>query len=118
MKSLEAIEQCNVIKYCEYKRIPVFHIPNGGSRNAVEAANLKLQGVKPGVPDLFFPAARNDCHGLFIEMKAGKNKTTSAQKEWLKLLSDNGYMTAVCYGFDEAKAVIDTYFNERSKSNG
>ena len=30
----------------------LFHIPNGGTRDAVEGRHLKQQGVKPGVPDL------------------------------------------------------------------
>ena len=110
MKSNEAMEQCCVIRYCEYKNIPVYHIPNGGKRNAAEAAHLKEQGVKPGVPDLCFPVPKGKYHGMYIEMKDGKNKTTQPQDEWLELLSENGYMTAVCYGFDEAKAVIDKYF--------
>lgn len=36
----------------------LYHIPNGGSRNKLEAANLKRQGVKAGVPDLCLPVAR------------------------------------------------------------
>lgn len=111
MKSQESIEQIHVVRYCEWNKIPVFHIPNGGSRNEREAHNLKLQGVKAGVPDLCFPVPMGKYHGMYIEMKAGKNKTTQAQDEWLELLKNNGYMTAVCYGFDEAKAVIDKYFN-------
>jgi len=31
----------------------IFHIPNGGKRNAREAARFKRMGVKAGVPDLF-----------------------------------------------------------------
>ena len=59
----EADEQKAVIQWCilmegrwpelEY----IYHVPNGGSRNAREAANLKAQGVKPGVPDLELPVA-------------------------------------------------------------
>lgn len=111
MKSQEAIEQIHVIRYCEWRKIPVYHIPNGGKRNSKEAAHLKEQGVKPGVPDLCFPEARGGYHGLYIEMKSGKNKTTQNQKEWLELLGNNGYMTAVCYSCSEAIAVIDKYFN-------
>lgn len=50
----------------------IFHIPNGGKRNAREAARFKRMGVKADVPDLFLPVPRGDCHGLFIEMKAPK----------------------------------------------
>ena len=112
MRQIEAAEQCNVISYCMLRKIPVFHIPNGGSRNKMEAANLKRQGVRAGVPDLCFPVAKRGYHGMFIEMKAGKNKTTGLQDEWLELLQSNGYFARVCYGFDEARAVIDWYFWE------
>lgn len=105
----EAIEQINVVKYCAFLKIPIFAIPNGGSRDRREAANLKMQGVKAGVPDLFIPVARGKYHGLFIEMKYGKNKTTALQDEWLELLNKNGYCAAVCHGFDKAKTVIDWY---------
>ena len=105
----EATEQINVIKYCAFLKIPIFAIPNGGSRDRREAANLKMQGVKAGVPDLCIPVARGKYHGLFIEMKYGKNKTTALQDEWIALLNKNGYCAAVCHGFDKAKTVIDWY---------
>ena len=70
----EAQEQAAVIEYCEFIHVPVFHIPNGGYRNAREAANLKRQGVKAGVPDLCIPVAKGGYHGLYIEMKTKKGK--------------------------------------------
>lgn len=112
MKQQEAFEQRTVISYCDMRKYTVFHIPNGGSRNKLEAANLKRQGVRAGVPDLFFPVSRWGYHGMFIELKAGKNKTTEKQNEWIDLLRSNGYYVRVCYGFDEARAVIDWYFAE------
>ena len=87
----------------------LFHIPNGGSRNRIEAANLKRQGVKPGVPDLCLPVARGGYHGLYIEMKYGTNKTTSYQDEWIADLTEQGYKVSVCYGFYEAAELIEQY---------
>ena len=87
----------------------MYHIPNGGSRNEREAANLKRQGVKPGVPDVCLPVARGDKHGLYIEMKAKGNKPTEKQKEWLEALKKQNYATAVCYSWDEAVEVITKY---------
>ena len=91
----------------------IYHVPNGGSRNRIEAANLKRQGVKEGVPDLCLPVPKNGYHGLYIEMKFGKNKTTKDQEEWLKRLSQYGYKTAVCYGAEEAREVIKEYIGWR-----
>lgn len=91
----------------------LYHIPNGGSRNRIEAANLKRQGVKAGVPDLCLPVARGGFHGLYIEMKAGKNTTTDKQDEWLSALQCQGYAVAVCYGWERAAEVITKYLEGR-----
>ena len=45
------------------------HIPNGGRRNAKEAAKLKRMGVLAGVSDLHLPVARGGYHSMYIEMK-------------------------------------------------
>ena len=107
----EANVQCHVVQYCDWHKIPVYHIPNGGKRNRREAVNLKRQGVRAGVPDLCIPVPMGSYHGLYIELKVDKNKTTQNQDDWLELLNKNGYKAVVCYGFDEAKAEIDKYFN-------
>lgn len=109
MKSYEAQEQIVVVQYCDLRNIPIFAIPNGGSRNKLEAINLKRQGVKAGVPDLMIPLAKKGYNGLFIEMKVGKNKTTAYQDAWIELLNNNGYKAVVCYGCDAAVKVIDEY---------
>ena len=114
-KRSEATEQEAVIEWCGWmeRQHPelklLYHIPNGGSRNKIEAANLKRQGVKAGVPDLCLPVPMNGFHGLYIEMKYGKNKTTETQEEWLKELKEQGYFTAVCYGAEQAKWTIARY---------
>lgn len=71
----EAQEQATLFSWAEMQsgRRPelrlLFHIPNGGSRGKAEAARFKMEGVKPGVPDLFLPVPRGPWHGLFIELK-------------------------------------------------
>lgn len=109
-KRSEATEQEAVVEWCFHNRILIFAIPNGGSRNKLEAANLKRQGVKAGVPDLCVPVARGGYHGLFIEMKYGKNKTTTSQDEWLETLNREGYLAKVCNGYAEAVNLIKWYF--------
>jgi len=88
----------------------VFAIPNGGLRNVVVAKKMKAEGVKPGVPDLFFTLARGGYHGLFIEMKRIKGGSTSKdQKDKIERLRNCGYKVDVCKGFDEAKKSILEY---------
>lgn len=105
----EASEQKALIEWCEYSKVPIFHIPNGGTRNPKEAVELKRQGVKPGVPDLFIPLPRGSKHGMFIEMKYGKNKTTDNQNKWLCYLVQQGYECHVCYSCESAVACVKKY---------
>lgn len=56
MKQYEADEQKKLFRWADFMKTEypeldmMFHIPNGGSRNKLEAANLKKQGVRAGVP--------------------------------------------------------------------
>ncbi len=109
LRSSESAEQIAVVEYCDLLHIPVVHIPNEGKRSVSYAAILKSMGLRSGFPDLFVPRARGGYHGLFIEMKYGKNKTTKEQKEWLERLSAEGYACAVCYGAAEAIKTIESY---------
>ena len=107
--SSEDAEQEAVVKYCDLLHIPIVHIPNEGKRSLSYAARMKRMGLRSGFPDLLVPLARGGFHGLFIEMKYGKNKTTKEQKEWLELLSAEGYACAVCYNAAEAIKTIESY---------
>ena len=87
----------------------LFHIPNEGKRSQWTGARMRSEGLKSGVPDLCLPVARSGYHGLYIELKAGKNKPTANQLAWLEALEAQGYKTAVCYGWEAAKNVIEAY---------
>ena len=87
-----------------------FHIPNGGSRNKIEAARLKAQGVKAGVPDIFVSVPRCGYHGLYIEMKRQKGgKVREGQKDMIPKLRAQGYRVEICKGFHSAADVIEQY---------
>lgn len=88
----------------------LFHVPNGGSRNPIEARHLKEQGVKPGVPDMFLPVPRGGYHGLFIELKRSKGGVVSEdQRAWLDRLRLQGYRAEVARGWDAAREIIEEY---------
>ena len=104
-------ENMAVLKWPELRLM--YHVPNGGSRNSIEAANLKAQGVKPGVPDVFLPVARKGFHGLYIEMKRRRGGILSKyQKEYIEALKKQGYRVEVCKGFHAAADVIEDYMSE------
>ena len=108
----EAEEQRAVVEYCDWRRIPCFHIPNGGKRSSREAYNLKRQGVRPGVPDRCIPVPSGRYHGLFIEMKRAEGGTVSDhQREWVSRLNGLGYLARVCHGADSAISLIDSYIS-------
>ena len=92
----------------------LYHIPNGGSRHRLEAAHLKQQGVRAGVPDICLPVARGGNHGLYIELKRRKNsRVTPDQMKWISDLLAQGYAAAVCRGCDEAISLITDYLTGR-----
>lgn len=90
----------------------LYHVPNGGKRDKKEAVSLKRQGVKAGVPDLVLPVGRNGYFGLYIEMKVGKNKTTVNQDKWIEQLKEQNYFVTVCYGWQEAKDILEDYLRK------
>ena len=96
-------------------------IPNGGKRNAREGARLKRMGVRAGVSDYFLPVPRFnaggtipntvlqwDC-GLWLELKAAKNKATREQGQWLALMRGQYYAGIVCTGWVAAARAICDY---------
>lgn len=90
-------------------------IPNGEKRSRSVANRLKLEGVSPGVPDLFLPAPRrapdgSQRHGLYIELKRQRGGSVSAeQKDWHVELRAQGYEVVVAKGWEAAVAAIRRY---------
>jgi len=88
----------------------LYHIPNGGKRFIGQAVKFKAQGVKPGVPDLCLPVAKNGFHGLYIELKRQKGGRVSEQQtQWLQALEAQGYKALVCNGWEEAANTLKAY---------
>lgn len=89
----------------------LFAIPNGGQRHPAVAAQLKAEGVKAGVPDIFLACARGRWHGLFVELKRSdrSNHATSAQRAWIEMLRRYGFSAVVAYGCAEAQQAIMSY---------
>ena len=117
MRQPEHLEQVALFRWAGYQQRAhpelalLFAIPNGGMRSKATAAKLKAEGVKAGVPDICLPVARGEYHGLWIEMKAGRNKPTAPQVKWHVKLSQQGYRVAVCYSWEAARDVIEEYLH-------
>jgi len=124
LRHLEDAEQAALFRWAAWAPMPtapdvfpgskvadyLFAIPNGGKRDAREAARMKLQGVKAGVSDVLLPVKRGGSGGLWIELKApGGGRTSEAQKEWLVRMRYAGHRAIVCPGWLSAKATIEWY---------
>lgn len=113
----EDLEQIAVIEWSEWNtaKYPelkwLFHVPNGGSRNVIEASKLKRLGVKAGVSDLCLPYPKGIYHGLFIEMKYGKNKQQGSQKKFLSDMAYAGHYVVTCYSAEKAEDIIKQYLD-------
>lgn len=114
----EAQEQITLFQWAalmarKWPELRLMHaIPNGGSRNPIEARHLKDQGVKAGIPDIFLPCPKDVFHGLYIEMKRKKGgRVSEAQREMIMSLKAMGYRVEVCEGWEEAKTVIVEYMS-------
>ena len=75
--STEHAEQAGFIQYfrAKYPNTLILAIPNGGKRDIITAKKLQMEGVTPGVPDLFIPA-----WSCWIEMKKPGGRLSEAQK--------------------------------------
>ncbi|WP_299077650.1 VRR-NUC domain-containing protein [uncultured Paraglaciecola sp.] len=103
----EAQEQKAVAQYLDYTGLLWCHVPNGGKRNKIIAANLKREGAKAGVPDILIFEPVHKFVGTAIELKIQKGgRLSEPQKEWLQALQDRNWCTRVCNGADYAIQVI------------
>lgn len=84
----------------------LFHIPNGGQRNAGEAGRLKAMGVLPGMPDLCLPVRTQKFGALYIELKKPGGKLSKAQEERIPRLREAGNDVQVCDSIEKAWANI------------
>jgi len=109
----EHMEQAALVMWFRraYPDTLIFAVPNGGLRSKTQAMKLKVEGVVPGIPDLFVPAWK-----LWIEMKKVKGGTVSKeQKEMIKYLQSVNYCVIVGHGAEDAKIQLQEYYHENSK---
>jgi hypothetical protein len=124
VKKFERQEQIKLVNYLKIfenqkKIISFFAVPNGGSRNMIEAKNMKAEGVRAGVSDICVILSNKV---LFIEMKQAPKTLKSGKKsisgisvndnqiEFLENIKKSDVCEGfICYGFDEAKKTIDSF---------
>lgn len=91
------------------------HIKNEEKSSAKQVAIDKSMGVKKGVPDLCLPVPRGPFHGLYIEMKTDKGRTSPEQDWWGEQLRAQGYCWEVCHGWETAVKVLELYLRMKTQ---
>jgi VRR-NUC domain len=113
LKVSEHVAQVSLFEWAEKSGNPalsmMFAIPNGGYRPPGVGRELRKEGVKPGVPDIFLAVPSKGHHGMFIEMKSDTGSTSTLQRTWMESLSRQGYHCVVCRGHEEAIKSINSY---------
>ncbi len=93
-----------------YPKALFCHVPNEGKRSPFERYKFKELGGKAGIPDVLVFTPSKQYSGLAIELKAGRNKPTAKQIEWLDDLKANGWASYCLNDFDTITEIIDKYF--------
>lgn len=83
-------------------RYQIFSVPNGGTRNKIEAIKLKSTGLLAGVSDLIVVMDRI----IFVEVKTPTGKQSPKQKDFENIVKDLGYEYYLVRSLDEFKTII------------
>jgi hypothetical protein len=97
-------------------------IPNEGKRSWVKGKQMKAEGLKKGVSDLFlaYPIKKSVLSsktganqyfyaGLWLEVKKPMEKPTKEQQEWLSDCKEVGYQAEWCDSVDGGIDIIKEY---------
>lgn len=87
-------------------RCSIFSVPNGGTRNKLEAIKLKSTGMKAGVSDLIVLMPNVV---LFVEVKTESGIQSDKQKEFEIVVSSLGFKYCLVRSLDEFKNIIKSY---------
>ena len=82
---------------CAHRDLVYWAVPNGGKRSKVEAARLKAEGVRAGIPDVHF---MHKCTFYVLEIKKKKGRLSPEQKVMIERLRAAGAVVEVAYGLD------------------
>ncbi len=97
----------------------LFAVPNGGARNAKEAAIMKGEGVTAGVSDLILLYGSGNYNALCIEFKTQdkSSKQSPLQKEWQALTEQYGNKYVICRSFDDFQQEVQKYLFLQTAEN-
>ena len=97
--------------YPEYRGL-LFHVPNGGNRNAREGAKFKAMGVIAGVSDFIFIFEGKI---LCIELKVLGGSQSLKQKYWERIVREEGAEYSIVWNLEEFKTYINNVISNRNE---
>lgn len=110
-RHIESEIQQSVVQWfrMKYPNYIIAAVPNGGFRNAREAAIMQREGVLAGFADLIIISKQ---HILFLELKTPIGVLSKKQKEFQKKVNNLGFQYVVCRSFDQAVMVIVSWIKK------
>lgn len=86
-----------------------FHVPNGGARTKVQAAQFTGMGVIAGVSDMHFIW---QSRYYIIELKVGANFITDRQEQFIRAATKQGAIFYECRSLRKWHEIITRILNE------
>lgn len=105
--------QCAKWLSYQHPKLLWWHTPNEGRRTPFERYRADLLGIKRGISDILIMEAYNGYNGLVIELKAGRNKCTAEQFDFLAQMAKRKYLTAVVYKFEDFQKIVNDYIKQK-----
>ena len=105
--STESLESIGFVSWfrARYPGVLIFHIGNERKCSIATGKRLKaegiVEGVTPGVPDLFIPA-----WSCWIEMKKPGGRLSEAQKDMIDYLTRIGHTVIIGFGARDASEKV------------
>ena len=112
-RHLESNIQQGVVRWfrLQYPHYIIAAIPNGGFRNAREAAILRDEGVLAGFSDLIIVVKGNV---LFLEMKTPTGEQSAYQKAFQKKVETLGFKYIICRSIEQSILAIERWIKNTS----
>lgn len=96
-----------------HPKVIAYAIPNAARRSAAQAAYLKAEGLRAGMPDIVIAMPRGGFHGMYLELKTQTGRVSDSQRDTLEALAEMQYACAIARSVDEAIEFISTYLEGR-----
>lgn len=112
-RHIESNIQQTVVQWfrLQYPQYVIAAIPNGGFRNAREAAIMQREGVLAGFSDLIIMAEHNV---LLLEMKTPDGRQSEKQKAFQNKVCKLGFQYIICRSFEQSVLAIERWLKSIS----